>query len=252
MIGNLKVHSDPVSLINVHSNQIPDQQEKGAQNLTSSLVREIAETVVREQLLENWKFYVLLLAITLLSTVASALLSSYIRKRAETYASKADLSELVRQLETTTQAAEAVKTAISHADWSVREWQSLRRTKLEELLTTVYDVRHWLDVDMNVRFFNEARTESKSPIWKLEVVSRLYFPELRVETQQLSLVYTQYMQWMLDVQKNLFKTANDMAARRIVHEEARDGLNTHHVALLKAISQIEEKAPQLLKTIAGV
>lgn len=208
--------------------------------------------MVREQLLESWKFYVLLLAITLISTVASALLSSYVRKRAETYASKADLSELVRQLETTTQAAEAVKAAISHADWSVREWQSLRRTKLEELLTTVYDVRHWLDVDMNVRFFNEAKTERKSPIWKLEVVSRLYFPELRVETQQLSLVYTQYMHWMLGVQEKLFQAANDMAERRAVHQGARNGLNVHHVALLQAISQIEEKAPQLLKVIAGV
>ena len=169
--------------------------------MTPTLIREIAETVVREQLLENWKFYLLLLAITLVATVGSAFLTNYIRKRAETYASKADLLELVRQLEATTKAAEEVKTAISHADWSTREWKSLRRTKLEELLTTVYDVRHWLDVDMNVRFFNEKKTEAKSPIWKLEVVSRLYFPELHEETRELSLVYTQYTHWMLSIQE---------------------------------------------------
>lgn len=219
--------------------------------MNPSLTREIAEAVVREQLLENWKFYLLLLAITLVSAVGSAFLTSYIRKRAETYASKADLSELVRQLETTTKAAEEVKTAISHADWSTREWQSLRRTKLEELLTTVYDVRHWLDVDMNVRFFNEARTETKSPIWRLEVVSRLYFPELRDETQQLSLVYTQYTQWLLSIQEKLHQAGADIARRGAVFEASREGLNAQHGALLQAVSRIEQKAPQVLQTIVG-
>jgi hypothetical protein len=220
--------------------------------MTDSILRELAEQIVRDQILLNWRFYAILVAISVIAAVGSAFVVAYIRKRAETYATKADLSELLAQLKATTTAAEQVKTAIAHADWSNREWKSLRRTKLEELLSTVYDVRHWLDRDMSARFFNKATAEDRSPIWRLELISRLYFPELLLESHMLSLVYFEYTRWMLDVQFELHQCKEDLAKTKVVFVGQMDSLKANQQALLNAISAIEKKAPTIMQAIAGV
>jgi len=130
--------------------------------MSEALVREIAQQIVREQLLENWLFYGILLAVLLIGSVASAFIGSYIRKRGETYATKADLAELVAQLRATTQAAEEIKTAIAHTDWTAKEWKTIRRIKLEELVGAVYSLREWLEKETQVRIYEEKPTNGNS------------------------------------------------------------------------------------------
>jgi hypothetical protein len=220
--------------------------------MSKDLVREIAEQIFREQILSNWRFYALLLAVWLLGTVTSAFIVSYIRKRAETYATKADLSELLQQLRATTTAAEEVKSAISHSDWSTREWKTLRKIKLEELLTTVYEVRQWFDKDVDGLFFNEPRTGEKSPIWKLKVISNLYFPELSDEALNLEAVYYHYIKWTLDVQRQLLSAKENAPKRRSIIDAMAPDVQAHSQYLLDATLAIEQKAPKLMQEIMGV
>ena len=219
--------------------------------MTETLLRELVEQIFREQLLLNWRFYALLVAVSLVAAFSSAFLVAYVRKRAETYATKADLSELIEQLRVTTDAAEQVKAAIAHADWSNREWKTLRRIKLEEIFSAAYDVRHWLDQDMDARFFNGNKPSEKSPIWRLELISRLYFPELTSETQKLGLVHYQYTQWMINIQSNLLQCGNDLVKRQAVFDGMKADLKGHHQALLDAISGMEKKVPVVMKEIVG-
>lgn len=114
--------------------------------MSEELIRELAQQIVSDGLLNNWMFWTLLLAVSFVGAVASAFVTTYIRKRGETYATKADLAELVAQLRTTTQAAEEVRIAIAHADWSSKEWKVLRRVKLEELLDAVHSTQDWLEL----------------------------------------------------------------------------------------------------------
>lgn len=109
--------------------------------MSEALIREITHQIIREQLLQNWEFYLVLIAAFAVASVVSAFIGSYIRKRGETYATKADLNELLTQLRATTKAAEEVKTVIAHTDWVMKEWKTIRRTKLEELFSSVYALR---------------------------------------------------------------------------------------------------------------
>lgn len=220
--------------------------------MSDILIREIAEQVFREEILLNWRFYLLVLAMLLVGTTASTFVASYIRKRAETYATKADLEQLVQQLRATTEAAEEVKTAIAHSDWTTREWKTLRRVKLEELIAAVYAVRQWLDKDMNVRFFNEPKDSDASPIWKLELISRLYFPELFIEITALNQVYWTYTAWMLGIQQQLLSTGTDLAKRQGVFDAAMPEMKAYHQKLVAATTAIELKAPAIMKEIVGV
>ena len=162
-------------------------------------------------------------------------------------APKLTMSQQLRA--TTTAAAEEVKSAISHSDWSTREWQTLRRIKLEELLATVYEVREWLDRDMSARFGNGPKVHEKSPISKLEVVSRLYFPEIFEEVLALGVVYHAYRIWVLTVHKQFLHANQDELKMQSIFDGAKPGMQEHHQMLLDATSAIEEKAPKLMQEI---
>lgn len=220
--------------------------------MSEAVIREIARQIIQEQLLQNWIFYSVLLALLLVSSVASGFIASYIRKRGETYATKADLAELVAQLRATTEAAEQVKTAIAHTDWSVKEWKTLRRVKLEELVENVYALRLWLDKERSARIYCGKENESPNPVWKLELVSRLYFPELHDEIQSLTLIYHEYDLSMLNIQQELSGAELDIEKRRSILDAARTEILAHQKKLLATISGIEAKAPAIMKEIVSV
>jgi hypothetical protein len=220
--------------------------------MSDTLIRDIAEQIFREEIIFNWRFYVLTFAVLLVSTTASAFITSYIRKRAETYATKADLEQLIEQLRETTEAAEEIKTAIAYSDWTTREWKTLRRVKLEELVTAAYAARQWLDKDMHARFLNEPKDSDASPIWRMEVISNLYFPELIVETHALHLAYYDYATCILDVHTKLSIAGTDIAKREAVWDAAMPELKAQHQKLRDSTAALGLRAPAVMKEIVGV
>jgi hypothetical protein len=142
-----------------------------------------------------------LIAIVILANVASVFISNYFKRRAETYATKSDFDELLRQLRTTTEAAESVKSVIAKNDWAEREWRTLRRVKLEELMSAMHATTHWLDQELDGRFFDAAMPAELSPIWKIEVLPSLYFAELQTESKLFEAIFREYRCWIIDVQE---------------------------------------------------
>jgi hypothetical protein len=220
--------------------------------MSETLIREIAQQVLRDQVLLNWRFYLIMLAIFILSTALSTFIVTYIRKRAETYATKADFEQLINQLRATTEATEQVRTTISHLDWTVRESKTLRRIKLEELVAAMYELREWLDEEMDVRIFGGSKKSGASPIWKLELVSRLYFPELMIEINNLTVVYISYTKWLVQTQGDLLAAGSDLVKRQAVLDAVLANFSSHHERLIDAISAIEPKASAIMKEIIGI
>jgi hypothetical protein len=220
--------------------------------MSEAIIREIARQIVQEQLLQNWLFYSLLLALLLVGSVISGFITSYIRKRGETYATRADLAELVTQLRATTEAAEQVKTAIAHNDWTIKEWKTLRRIKLEELVENVYALRLWLDKERSARIYGGKENESPNPVWKLELVSRLYFPELQDEIQALAHVYHEYDLTMIGIQQKLSSAGENLAERGVIFDSARTDILKHQKKLLSTIAEIEGKAPVIMNDIVSI
>lgn len=150
-------------------------------------IREIASEILRDGLAQNWWVYIVLIALVAVSGAVSAFVVTYLRKRAETFATKADFDELLLQVRASTEASESVKSAIAKIDWADREWRTLRRTKLEEILAAMHEATHWLDREVDARFFNKPMPSDLSPIWKVDVLSTLYFPEILPESGAFNL-----------------------------------------------------------------
>lgn len=89
--------------------------------MSESLIREIANEILREGLIQNWRTYAVLIALFVVSGAVNAFVENYLRKRAETFATKADFDELLRQLRANTEVAESVKSVIAKTDWVERE-----------------------------------------------------------------------------------------------------------------------------------
>ena len=105
---------------------------------------------------------------------------------------------------------------------------------------------------MNVRFFDEKRADERSPIWRLEVVSRLYFPELIDVCETHGAANLEYMQWMLDVQSQLLRVGKDIAKRQAIFDGYREDLRKQHTAILRSIAAIDGTAPAVMREIVGI
>ena len=178
--------------------------------MTETLIREIAEQIVREELLENWRLYVLVIAIAALSGVVTAFFSSYFRRRGETYATRADFSELLAQLRETTKAAEDVRSEISHADWKSKEWKTLRRIKLEELMLFIYETRDWITDQGSSKMFGSEPSALRDQQARLDLTARLYFPELWSDVQACSLTISQMKVMVIEASLAKLNSKNDI------------------------------------------
>lgn len=220
--------------------------------MSETLIREIANQILREGIVDNWLTYAILLALMVISGAISTYGANYLRKRAETYATKADFDELLRQLRATTEVAESVRSAIAKTDWAEREWQALRKVKLEELLTAMHASTHHLDAEQNARFFDERMPVEASPIWRVEALSNLYFPELFAETSAFAASYAEYRSWVIDVQVQLAAVGNDPVQRQAVFNTRFPEMKGWHSRLLASALLLTNSASKLMRVVAGI
>lgn len=62
--------------------------------MTQDLIREVAEAVVRDQLILNWHFYVLIGSASIVAGIVAQFVASYLKKRGDTFATKTDMKEI--------------------------------------------------------------------------------------------------------------------------------------------------------------
>ncbi len=210
--------------------------------MSEALLKEIALQVVQQGLLSNWRFYAILLPLIFISGAAGAYLGKYFGKRGELYATKADFDEILRQLAKTTEVAEQVRSAVSHADWAAREWKTIRRIKLEELVQCAISVDEWLDYKLSalsdivnqyyIQVSNERILDSKKisryPLeaQRVYMISSLYFsdfPELskqceklRIEALKAALLLTNKTKENVENKQNNILCTNDYQQQRTI------------------------------------
>lgn len=98
--------------------------------LSELVIKQISQQIVNEQILYNYKYYLVIFSILFLASSISNWLAAYVRKRGENFATKADFENLLNQIKAQTKTTEEVKAAINHKDWMSKEWKTLRRIKL--------------------------------------------------------------------------------------------------------------------------
>jgi len=217
------------------------------------LVREIAESIVRDQLLLNWRFFFLVIALGGLAGMAGYWTAPYLRKRAETFATKADMDEVLRQVALTTRTTEEVRSAVAQADWTNREWQTTRRLKLEELLSVTYTLDQWLDLQQSKWLHAKKIDVDGRPMDRVKLLATLYFPDLKPEADAVWSAHQKAYMFILkasDEPRNA-RMANDPAAYAVGLAKFKDGWASNYAATRVAVAALETKASATMAAFAG-
>lgn len=213
------------------------------------ILRQAIDEVVQGAILQNWRFYGLVAATSLIAAMLGNVLASYARKRGETLATKADFDEILRQLKDSTRATEDIKASVQHSDWISREWKVVRRTKLEELLDSAYAAEHWLEACRNRWMFQTTNELGPDPTDKVKRLCALYFPELKEQAAALSAAQRAAISWNVSSGQKLLAAGQDVAARQKVFESSLPTWSPHYQAVLRAISEIEMNATDLMAAL---
>lgn len=221
--------------------------------MTPDLIREVAEAVLRDQLILNWHFYVLIGCASIVAGVVVQFVASYFKKRGDTFATKTDMREILRQVSETTRATEEVRSAVGQADWAAREWRKVRRLKLEQLLESAYSLDQWLDLQQSKYLFDEPAVANDAPMERLRLLSTLYFPELDKEAMAVWEAHQSILILTLEASKT--KTAAEDSHDVAAHQKAFNDFHAAHKPLYekarRAIPNLEEKASKLMAEVAG-
>lgn len=137
----------------------------------------------------DWGALLILIGIPGIAFLVGKWLGGFFAKNAEFAAIKANFDDMKTQLSETTNLAKGIEIRLSHRDWTMREYKTLRRTKLEELMTSVYLTERWLELHITVAISSLSEEPPESPINNVLMLSNLYFEELVECSRQLHRTY---------------------------------------------------------------
>lgn len=217
------------------------------------LIREIADAIVRDQLFSNWRFYAVLLGIGIIGGAVGNWIAPYVKKRAETSALKADMDEVLRQLRETTRTTEQIRVAVNQADWAHREWRTVRRVKLEELLSTAYSLDQWLTSQQDRWLHGSELKADSAPLDRLKVIAALYFPELKGEVSAVWMAHQKAFSFIVQVGGGgaVARLTNDVAGYGKALADFKAAWVPHYTAARQAIDSLETAASELMEKVAA-
>jgi hypothetical protein len=151
-------------------------------------LQQLAQEISRQTVINNWQFYAVLLALSFLGATLGPYVKARLTKRGEIAATAAQADEILEQLRKTTATAKSVELSLSRGDWIQREKNSLKRTKLEQLIVAGYAISDWLSNDNKQALRGEPPVDT-CPINEFVMLSTLYFPELKEITKRIEDLY---------------------------------------------------------------
>jgi len=139
-------------------------------------IQKIAQEIVRQLPNYSWQLLAVQVVLMLVAFGGGALFGAYLRLRTI----NADVDAVPVQAHDGTKPIETVTTDLGQENWRTREWSNLRRVKLEALLSKMHDCEPYLE-QLRHRPAKSANPEERDPLSELEVITTLYFPELKAE-----------------------------------------------------------------------
>lgn len=153
------------------------------------LIKTIANEIVNQAIFENYKTYLLITAISLVTGSLTAFLSSYLKKRGENFATKTDFNEILNQLKETTKSTEEIKSDINSKLLDEHNLKNLVREKLEFIISETFALELWLERARSGAFKGISPDTHDSPIAKIEMYQSIYFKEVEKELLELNSAY---------------------------------------------------------------
>jgi hypothetical protein len=128
-------------------------------------IQQIAQEIVKHLPSYSWQPLIVQMVLTVLAFVGGIFFGESFRRRV----TKADRPDRLRD--------QTTEETLGEEDWRRREWANLRRIKVEVLLKTMHDCEHLVEPIA----LGAAGLQHRDPLSELDVITTLYFPELKNE-----------------------------------------------------------------------
>jgi hypothetical protein len=220
--------------------------------MNEAALQDLARQIAQQQLHLSWPYALILVALSAVVGALANFAASYFRRRGETQALKADIDELLRQSKAMTHATEEVKTSIAQAAWASREGRTIRRAKLEDLTLAVYEMQEWLTKRRNSVVHGAEMDAGPSPIKKVVVLAKLYFPELELESKRMLNIQLRYDMHQLETSARIRAVGDDPQERAKVVAESSVQSRALFGEHLLAEEQIVNISSSLMQEILGI
>jgi len=173
--------------------------------LDHELIKTIANEIVNQAILSNYRTYLLITAISLITGSLTAFLYSYFKKRGENFATKTDFNEILSQLRETTKSTEEIKSKINAKFLDEHKLKILVREKLEQIISETFELELWLERARSQALHCELPDTNASPISKIEMYQSIYFKDVEKELTALCNSYYPMVNFILEVAEKAIK-----------------------------------------------
>lgn len=159
----------------------------------------VAQQIVEGRATDNAHFWVVLLALGGITALVAWFLAPYLSERGKLLALAETLERRLDEIRQTTDAAERIKTDISHSDWTVKEYKTLRRNKLELLVADAYKLLRATEADCRSLLDPDGGAITSGEFaYDLQRVSVLFFEGVLAETKEIIACHSSFMNWLFD------------------------------------------------------
>jgi hypothetical protein len=181
----------------------------------------------------DWPLFLALFAVIVLVIGSHVQLRRHIRREVEALAPREDFYRLVDEQRQVNEELARMAARLAEVPSPKGNDLALKRDKLEELMTAVYELLFWLDREKSARLFNAPVRPEEAPVKKVMALARLYFPELAGAATTLYSVYSRVMIGLLRCELFLAQAEGDENRRREILGEWQK----QYLALLSELSE---------------
>lgn len=219
--------------------------------MDASQAEQLSELIITGLIQQSWKLQILTLVLMLVAGAIGSWVASYFRARGERYATKADFKELLSELETMTNATESIKSNLEHETWAAKEEKLIKRQKLEELVTAMHETSLWLNAERSFQIFDGEKNDLPKTTHKVNIMGKLYFPELEAELNAYTKAISDYEIWIIS------KSAATRKAKITENKDdligamktASDEFKEVYLPVIKAINALEGRAEIIMRKV---
>lgn len=221
--------------------------------MDAAIASETAKQAIENQVFFNGKFYFVFMILVFSAACAGSFFGEFFRGRIKAFALKTGFDITPPRRQNVSGTAEMDKGTASSAseDWALKEFKTLRRYKLEELLTALFEIDYWLSKERDALIFRTAANTDPSPINTIHLISSLYFPELLAEAKAVVGAYRDHMDWIIGMQEKLQSIKKETEHTDMLLNYKKQ-YSDNGQPLSRAIKTLEDKARSVMKNVIGM
>jgi hypothetical protein len=208
-------------------------------------IQKLAAEIAAQTIIQSWPYYLLLIALTIVSSSFGAFFSSYMTRRAEQRAIQADFENIKSQLRETTILTESIRTELSHHFDRTHTIEVLRREKLETYVEKILEATENLSHEMNEKIFNSKVQYDTSAYSTASMLQAMYLPEFDEVHAKYAWAYSEFRVWLIEGMKYIAQRKSQGIQIVLVEQEYMNKYPAHLKKYLKKFLQSRLKPETL-------